>query len=73
MLLNANLSIFILDKFGEEIIIISIYINDFLFISNNPKTLTWFKNEISNKYNMKNFEKVKIIIIWIASNKRLKN
>lgn len=61
-LLNTNLNIFILGKFKEKIIIISIYIDDFLLVSNSLKALTWSKNTFSNKYNIKDFKKVKIII-----------
>lgn len=62
MLLNTNLNIFNLDKFRKKIIIVSIYINDFLFRFNSPKALTWIKNAISNEYNVKDLKKIKTII-----------
>lgn len=40
----------------------SIYVNNFFFISNSPKPLALLKNAISNKYNVKNLRKVKAII-----------
>lgn len=57
MPLNTNSTIFTLDKFEKEIIIISIYVNDFFFAFNSPKVLLQLKNVILNKYNVKNFVK----------------
>ena len=49
-------------KAGREILMISIYIDDFLLTSNSSKKLPWLKDSIAKKYNIKNFEEVKIII-----------
>lgn len=62
--LNADPSILTLGKFGEEIIMISIYVDDFLLASNSPKALAWLKNAISNEYNVKDLGEVKTIIGW---------
>ena len=62
--MNANSSILTLGKFGEEIIMISIYVDDFLLASNSSKALAWLKNAISNEYNIKDLGEVKTIIRW---------
>lgn len=60
--LNAKPRIFTLGKFEKEIIIINIYINNFLFASNSLKVLALLKNVFLNEYNIKNLKEVKIII-----------
>lgn len=60
--MNNNLNIFIINKIQGEILIISIYIDDFFFILYNSKILAWFKNFITWKYIIKDLKKVKIII-----------
>lgn len=37
---------------------ISVYVNDFFIVFNNPKALLWLKDNIKNKYNVKNLGKV---------------
>lgn len=51
-----------MSKIKEEIFIISIYIENFFFILNSFKILTWLKNFIVKKYNIKDLIKVKTII-----------
>lgn len=51
-------------KAKKKILIISIYINNFLFAFNNFKVLAWLKDSIVKKYNVKNLGKIKIIIGW---------
>lgn len=58
MSLNASLNILTLGKFGKKIIIISIYVNNFLFAFNSLKNLAWLQNTISNKYNIKNLKEL---------------
>lgn len=50
-----------MSKTRKKIFLISIYIDDFLFISNSFKVLAQLKDFIIKKYNVKNLEKVKII------------
>lgn len=57
-LLNTDPSIQILTKIGGEILMISVYVDDFFLTSNNSKTLQWLKNTITKKYNMKNLGEV---------------
>lgn len=61
--LNTNFNILISIK-KDEILLISIYIDNFFFIINNPQVLQWFKYGIYNKYNVKNLREICIIIKW---------
>lgn len=62
--LNADPSILTLGKFGGEMLMISIYVDDFLLASNGSKALAWLKTSISNDYNVKDLGEVKAIIGW---------
>ena len=62
--LNADLSILIIGKAEGEILIISIYVDDFLLISNSSKVLAWLKDSIAKKYNVEELKEVKTIIRW---------
>lgn len=57
-LLNVNLSIFILTKDRGEILMINVYIDDFLFVLNSLKALLWLKKSITKKYNVKDLKKM---------------
>lgn len=60
--LNANPSILVSTRNGGGILIISVYVDDFLFASNNSKTLELLKITITKEYNVKDLEEVCIII-----------
>lgn len=61
--LNKDLSI-LMRQFKEKITLVSIYVNNFLLISNNVDTLKTVKRELEKEYNIKNLEEIKIIIDW---------
>lgn len=61
--LNADPSILILQT-RSEIIVISIYINNFLFAANSMQALNNLKENLSKKYDMKDLGEMKIIIRW---------
>lgn len=48
----------------EKTTLVNIYVNDFLFISNNADTFEMVKREQGKEYNVKNLEEVKTIIGW---------
>lgn len=62
-LLNVDPSILIAYR-KMAILMISVYVNDFLFVSNNPRVLLWLKDAISKEYNVKDLGKVQTIIGW---------
>ena len=62
--LNTDPSILIMGKAGREILMISIYVDDFLLASNSSKALAWLKDSIVKEYNVKDLREVKIIIRW---------
>lgn len=64
-LLNADASILI--HHGHEtgdIIIISVYVDDFLLVSKLRTSLDWIKENLKNEYNVKDLGEVKTIIGW---------
>lgn len=61
--LNKDLNI-LMRKFKEEITLISIYINDFLYVFNNTDMFEIIKKKLRNKYNSKDLGEVEIIIDW---------
>ncbi len=68
-LLNADLSILIFNRDGA-ILMISVYVDDFLLASNNLQALQWLKSGISNKYNVKDLGEVRTIIRWQVTRDR---
>lgn len=60
-LLNTDPNILIANRDGK-ILMISIYVDNFLLVSRNPRALQWLKNSISNESNMKDLGEVCIII-----------
>lgn len=61
-LLNADPSILILIRNGGEIIMISVYVDDFLLASNNSHALLWLKDAIKREYDVKDRGNVQTII-----------
>ncbi len=61
--LNADPSIIISNR-DRAILIISVYVDDFLLASNNPQAFQWPKSGISNEYNVKDLGEVRTIIGW---------
>lgn len=60
---NRSSSILIYyEKENSDIIIINIYVYDFLVALKYCKSLNWIKKCFKNKYNMKNLKEVKTII-----------
>ena len=51
-------------KAEGKILMISIYVDNFLLTSNSSKALAWLKDSIAKKYNVKDLEEVKTIIGW---------
>lgn len=51
-------------KAEGEILMISIYIDNFFLVSNSFKALAWLKDFLAKKYNIKNLGEIKIIIKW---------
>ncbi len=68
--LNADPSILISNR-DEAILMISVYVDDFLLASNNPQALQWLKSGISNKYNVKDLGEVRTIIGWQVTRDRI--
>ena len=62
--MNGNLSILIRHVFNREIIILSIYIDDFFFASNRLITFEVLKKELSQKYSIKDIGEILTIIGW---------
>lgn len=62
--MNANPSILIMSRAGGEILMISIYVDDFLLASNSSEALSWLKNAIAKEDNVKDLGEVKTIIGW---------
>ncbi len=60
--LNVDPSILVSTRDGGEILMISVYIDDFLLASNNSKPLQWLKIAITKKYNVKDLGEVRTII-----------
>ena len=58
---NTDVYIFIIKK-KDELIIISIYIDNFTFELNNINVLEWLKDKLIKKFNIKNLGKAKTII-----------
>ena len=61
--LNADPSILILQT-GSEIIVVSIYVDDFLLAANSMQALDNLKENLSKEYDMKDLGEVKTIIGW---------
>lgn len=64
--LNADPSIHILQK-GKEIIVVSIYVDDFLLASNYMPALANLQESLAIEYEMKDLGEVKTIIGWQIS------
>lgn len=62
--LNADPNILIYQKSGGNITIISVYIDDFLLILKNSKSVDWINERLNSKYNIKHLSKLKTIIKW---------
>lgn len=61
--LNGNLSILIRQT-KEEISVVSMYIDNFLLVSNTIDTLQMLKDMLGKEYKIKDLGKVKTIIRW---------
>ena len=59
---NTDSSIFIQQIKKEGIMLITIYINDFLLATNKQNLLDWIKKALRKESNVKNLGKVKTII-----------
>lgn len=59
--LNANSSIFIF-QIGREIIVVNIYIDNFILAANNIQASNNLKTNLPKKYNLKNLKEIKTII-----------
>lgn len=62
--MNGDLSILIHHIPNGEIIIVSIYIDNFFFTSNCLTTCDILKETLSRKYNIKDLREILIIIGW---------
>lgn len=63
-LFNADPGILVSTRDGGEILMISVYVDDFFLTSNNSKALQWLKITITKEYNMKDLGEVCTIIGW---------
>lgn len=70
--LNADPSILILQT-SSEITVVSIYVDDFLLASNTMSVLKRLKEDLANKYDMKDLGEVKTIIVWQITRPRHKD
>lgn len=62
-MLNADASILINHGKKEgDIIIISVYVDNFLLASKYKHSMDWIKSKLKSKYNVKEMGEVKIII-----------
>lgn len=61
--LNTDLCILV-KQTDEDIILVGIYIDDFLLVANQQDPLDWIKKALQKEYNVKELGKVKTIIGW---------
>lgn len=63
--LNTNTSILIYyDKDKDNVTIMSLYIDNFLIVAKHQNLMELFKSYFKVEYNVRDLEKVKIIISW---------
>ena len=51
----------------KDIILIGVYVNDFLLAANQQDQLDWIKKRLQKEYNIKELGEVKTIISWQAT------
>ena len=68
--LNADPSILISKRDGA-ILMITVYVDNFVLASNNLEVLQWIKSGISNEYNVKDLGEVRTIIGWQVTRDRI--
>ena len=61
--INADSCILTIKREGE-LIIVGVYVDDLFLGSRSTKALDWLKNQLMNKFNMKDLGEVKKIIRW---------
>lgn len=62
---NADISILIYhNKKEDNIIMMSLYIANFLIVAKHQNLIDWFKSHLKAKYNVKDLGEAKMIISW---------
>lgn len=51
----------------KDIILVGVYVDDFLLAANQQDPLDWIKKELQKEYNIKELGEVKTIISWQAT------
>ena len=64
--LNAHFCILV-QQMDKDIILVGVYVDDFLLAANQQDPLDWIKKELQKEYNIKELGEVKTIISWQAT------